>query len=68
MTRPVHRREHGAGASREAIAAAAEDRLCAAVLSFAISPEGQRILRDGNPPDIERIKGWLASAIAARVA
>ena len=59
----------GAGyRTRDAIADAAEDKLCAAVLSFAISTDGQRILRDGNPPDIERIKGWLASAIAVKVA
>jgi predicted flap endonuclease-1-like 5' DNA nuclease len=59
----------GAGyRSRDAVADAAEDKLCASVLAFAISPEGQRILRDGNPPDIERIKGWLKSAIAAKVA
>lgn len=59
----------GAGyRTRDAIADAAEDKLCAAVLSFAISTDGQRILRDGNPPDIERIKGWLANAIAAKVA
>jgi predicted flap endonuclease-1-like 5' DNA nuclease len=59
----------GAGyRTRDAVAEAAEDKLCASVLAFAISPEGQRILRDGNPPDIERIKGWLKSAIAAKVA
>lgn len=59
----------GAGfRTRDAIADAAEDKLCAAVLSFAISPEGQRILRDGNPPDLERIKGWLAHAKAAKIA
>jgi antitoxin component HigA of HigAB toxin-antitoxin module len=59
----------GAGyRSRDRLAAAAEDKLCADILSFAVSPEGQRILRDGNPPDIERIKAWLANAIAARVA
>ncbi len=59
----------GAGyRTRDAITDAAEDKLCAAVLSFAISPEGQRVLRDGNPPDIERIKGWLQNAIAAKVA
>ena len=59
----------GAGyRSRDAVAAAAEDKLCADVLTFAMSSEGQRVLRDGNPPDIERIKGWLASAKAAKVA
>ncbi len=59
----------GAGyRTREAIADAAEDKLCSAVLTFAISSEGHRILRDGTPPDIERIKGWLENANAAKVA
>ena len=59
----------GAGyRSRDTLAAAAEDKLCADVLKFALSTEGQRILRDGNPPDIERIKGWLANAIASKAA
>jgi predicted flap endonuclease-1-like 5' DNA nuclease len=59
----------GAGyRSRDSIAAAQEDKLCAAVLAFAMTPEGHRILRDGNPPDLERIKSWLAAAIAAKVA
>jgi predicted flap endonuclease-1-like 5' DNA nuclease len=59
----------GAGfRTRDAIADAAEDKLCAAVLTFAMSSEGQRVLRDGNPPDIERIKGWLENAKAAKVA
>lgn len=59
----------GAGfRTRDAIADAAEDKLCAAVLTFAVSGDGQRILREGNPPDIERIKGWLANAKAAKVA
>ncbi len=59
----------GAGyRSRDAVAAAAADKLCADVLSFAVSADGQRILRDGSPPDMERIKGWLTSARAAKVA
>ncbi len=59
----------GAGfRTRDAIAQSAEDQLCAAVLTFAMSSEGQRVLRDGNPPDIERIKGWLQHAKAAKVA
>ncbi len=59
----------GAGyRTRNAIAAAAPEKLCADVLAFAVSTEGNRVLRDGNPPDIERIKGWLASAKAAKVA
>ncbi len=59
----------GAGyRTREAIADADADKLCSAVLTFAMSSEGHRILRDGTPPDIERIKGWLENAKAAKVA
>ncbi len=59
----------GAGyRSRDAVAEAAADKLCADVLSFVVSTDGQRILRDGSPPDMERIKGWLNSARAAKVA
>ena len=59
----------GAGfRTRASIADAAEDKLCSAVLTFAMSSEGHRILRDGTPPDIERIKGWLENAKAAKVA
>jgi len=47
-----------------AIAAADEATLCAAVLRFAASPEGQRILRQGEPPAVEKIKGWITSAAA----
>lgn len=42
--------------------------LCAEVSAFAVSSAGQRILRDGAPPDIEKIKGWLDAAITARAA
>ena len=59
----------GAGyRTREAIASAVADKLCADVLAFAVSAAGQRILRDGHPPDIEKIKSWLESARAARAA
>lgn len=59
----------GAGyRTREAIADADADKLCSAVLNFAMSSEGHRILRDGTPPDIERIKGWLENAKASKVA
>ncbi len=59
----------GAGyRTHAALAEAAPDKLCADVLAFAVSTSGQRVLRDGNPPDIERIKGWLANAKAARAA
>ena len=51
-----------------AVAAAEEVGLCAAVLRFAASPEGQRILRKGEPPDPEKIRGWIDSAAARRAA
>ncbi len=52
----------------EAVAGADPDRLCADVLRFAATPDGARILRDGNPPDIERIRGWLDAARSVRAA
>jgi hypothetical protein len=50
------------------LADADEVTLSADLLAFATTPAGQRILRDGSPPDIERIKGWLAAARMARAA
>ena len=59
----------GAGyRTADAIAAAAADKLCADVLTFAASTAGQRLLRNGDPPDIERIKGWLEAALSVRAA
>ena len=59
----------GAGyASGEAIAAAEADKLCADVLTYAASTAGQRLLRNGDPPDIEKIKGWLEAAQSIRAA
>ncbi len=56
----------GAGYSSTAALATAEPvQLCADVLKFAASEAGKRVLRDGNPPDIERIKGWVDSAAQA---
>jgi hypothetical protein len=52
----------------EALAAAEPDKLCADVLAFAASTAGQRVLRSGDPPDIERIKGWLEAARSMRAA
>ena len=59
----------GAG-YHDAAALAATDAagLCAAVLRFATSPEGQRILRQGEPPAAEKIKGWIASAAGRKAA
>jgi hypothetical protein len=50
------------------LADADEVTLSADLLAFATTPAGQRILRDGSPPDIERIKGWLSAARMARAA
>lgn len=46
----------------DAMAQADAAQICAAVLAFATGTEGQRILRDGTPPDIEKIKAWVDSA------
>ena len=54
--------------SGEAIAAAEADKLCADVLTYAASAAGQRLLRNGDPPDIEKIKGWLEAAQSVRAA
>jgi hypothetical protein len=59
----------GAGyRSDEVLRMAEPDRLCADVLAFATSAAGQRILRDGPPPDVEKIKSWLDAARAVRAA
>lgn len=53
----------GAGyRTAEAVAEVDAAELCAAVLAFATGSDGQRVLRDGTPPDIERIKAWAESA------
>jgi uncharacterized protein DUF4332 len=53
----------GAGyRSAEAIADAEVEKLCADVLAFAITPAGQRVLRNADVPDIESIKGWREDA------
>jgi len=51
-----------------AIAGADADKLCADLLAFARGDQGRRILRDGAPPDIARIKGWADAARMAAVA
>jgi len=48
--------------SAEKIARADSVALCAAVLRFAQTREGQSILRSGPPPDVERIVRWVAYA------
>ena len=59
----------GAGYRNAAsIGAADAVELSAAVLRFAATAEGQRILRDGSAPDLERITSWIAEALAVRAA
>jgi hypothetical protein len=54
--------------SGDAIAEAEPDKLCADVLAFAATAAGQRLLRAGEPPDIEKIKGWLEAARSTQAA
>ena len=59
----------GAGyRSAEALASAEPDKLCADVLAFAATPPGQRVLRNADVPDMERIKGWQEAARSMRAA
>ncbi len=51
-----------------AVADADPVEFSAEILKFATSPEGKRILRDGNTPDLEKIKGWLDAAQEALAA
>jgi predicted flap endonuclease-1-like 5' DNA nuclease len=51
-----------------AVAEADAEELCAALARFALTTEGRSILREGNAPDIAKIKAWVdgaAQAIAA---
>jgi len=52
----------------ESLAAAEPDDLSARILAFATSTDGQRVLRDGSPPDLEVIAAWGAAARHARAA
>jgi predicted flap endonuclease-1-like 5' DNA nuclease len=59
----------GAGYREPAVIAAAEPaKLSADVLAYAASSAGRRVLRDGEPPDIERIKQWAESSRRALAA
>ncbi len=50
----------GAGyAGLDSIVAAEPSVLCAAILKFASTRDGQSVLRSAPPPDIERIVRWL---------
>ena len=59
----------GAGyRTREAVAAAEVPKLCADVLAYAVSNEGRRVLRDGTPPEADRIATWHANAQGQKAA
>lgn len=56
----------GAGyAGIDSIAAAEPSVLCAAILKFASTRDGQSVLRSAPPPDMERILRWLQNAAEA---
>jgi len=53
----------GAGyRTAQAVAEADPIALSARVLKFVTTSEGKRVLREGRPPDIEKIKGWVEVA------
>ena len=54
--------------SAAAVADADLADLSANILAFATTPEGKRILRDGTPPDIEKIGRWITAARLAKAA
>jgi hypothetical protein len=59
----------GAGyTTADALASAEPEKLCADVLNFAMTTAGQRLLRNGDPPDIEKIKSWLEAARSIKAA
>lgn len=59
----------GAGYMDAASVAATEAGLvCAAVLRYAATSEGQRLLRQDGPPATDKIESWVANAVAARAA
>jgi Domain of unknown function (DUF4332)/Zinc dependent phospholipase C len=59
----------GAGyTSAQAIAAAAAEKLCTDVINFALTTAGQRLLRQAEMPDLEKIKGWQETARSVQAA
>lgn len=54
--------------SAKAIAEADATTLCAAVAKFASTSDGKSVLRNGDPPDLAKIKGWVDSAADALAA
>ena len=59
----------GAGyRSADQVAQSDPEKLCADILNYAISKDGQRLLREGNPPDVEKIKSWVEHARSVKAA
>ena len=59
----------GAGfRSAQQVAEADQATLMSALLKFATSRDGQGILRNGPPPDIEKVLGWMRNAADAEIA
>jgi hypothetical protein len=59
----------GAGYSTaEAIAAADPERLCADVINFALTATGQRLLRQAEMPDLQKVKAWHEAARSIKAA
>ncbi|MFV0295835.1 MAG: DUF4332 domain-containing protein, partial [Hyphomicrobiaceae bacterium] len=52
----------------DAIAEQSPEKICADLLKFAGTNAGQRILRNGKPPDVARIKAWAEAARTLRAA
>ena len=56
----------GAGyPTADLITAAEPSQLCAAILKFAATRDGQSVLRSGAPPEMERILRWVENAALA---
>jgi hypothetical protein len=49
----------------EKIGGADKAAVCAAILQFATTRDGQSVLRSGAPPDIERVGRWVEAASLA---
>ena len=59
----------GAGyASAQAIAAAEPEKLCTDVINFALTTAGQRLLRQAEMPDGEKIRAWQETARSVQAA
>ena len=52
----------------EEVALADQATLMASILRFATTREGQSVLRNGPPPDVEKVVRWMENAIDAEPA